>query len=95
MGLLVYFILELLIVYTPFLIKKKITKERLLVWSTVWVTIFTELCLTVILTAFTLITTGYTLTSLDYVLSLLTFGIIIGNIFIIKYLNKKLIAKKC
>ena len=90
----IYFFLQLLLIYVPLIIKKKVSRDNVLVWSTVWVTVFTSECLSIIFTAILLVINGYQLEASDYILTLMLVGLIIANIPFIKFLNGKLIDKK-
>ena len=93
-DVIIYFIFQVLVIYVPLLIKKKVNRDKVLVWSTIWATLFTSSCISILLTILELINAGYTMTTIDYIISIGIVLIIICNIPTIKLFNKLLMKKK-
>ena len=90
----IYFIFQIVIIYLPLTIKKKVSRDNVLVWSTIWATVFTSECLSIILTIIALLSEGYQLEVIDYILSIMIILLMIANVPLIKFLNNKLIEKR-
>ena len=90
----IYFIFQIVIIYLPLTIKKKVSRDNVLVWSTIWATVFTSECLSIILTIIALLAEGYQLEVIDYILSIMIILLMIANVPLIKFLNNKLIEKR-